>query len=135
MNDRSDDMRVRDAMTFDPQTIDGMAPVREALTVMRERNISCLVVDRRDSDDEYGLVLVTDVAREVLGTGRPVARTQIYEIMQKPAPAVDSAMRLKYAIRHMTRFGLSHCVVLEGRTIAGIVSLRDIAMCLLDASD
>ena len=135
MNDRSDDMRVRDAMTPDPQTIDGMAPVREALTVMRERNISCLVVDRRDSDDEYGLVLVTDVAREVLGTGRPVARTQTYEVMQKPAPAVDSAMRLKYAIRHMTRFGLSHCVVLEGRTIAGIVSLRDIAMRLLDADD
>lgn len=135
MNDRSDDMRVRDAMTPDPQTIDGMAPVREALTVMRKRNISCLVVDRRDSEDEYGLVLVTDVAREVLGTGRPVARTQVYEVMQKPAPAVDSAMQLKYAIRHMTRFGLSHCVVLEGRTIAGIVSLRDIAMRLLDAND
>lgn len=135
MNDRSDDLRVRDAMTPAPRSIDRMAQVREALAVMRESNISCLVVDRRDPEDEYGLLLVNDIAREVLGTSRPVARTQVYEIMQKPAPAVDSAMRLKYAIRHMTRFGLSHCVVLEGRTIAGIVSLRDIAMRLLDASD
>jgi len=53
---------------------------------------------------------------------------QVYEVMQKPAPTVDSDMKLKYAIRHMIRFGLGHCVVVRGRELAGIVSLRDITI-------
>jgi predicted transcriptional regulator len=42
------DLRVNEAMTADPVTIEGMASVNDALTVMRGRNISCLVVNRRD---------------------------------------------------------------------------------------
>lgn len=122
------DLRVGEAMTTDPVTIEGMASVNEALAVMRSRGISCLVVDRRDADDEYGLLLISDIAREISTKNRPVSRTQVYEVMQKPAPTVDSDMKLKYAIRYMTRFGLSHCVVLRGRDLAGIVSLRDITI-------
>src|SRR5690606_23567080 len=55
------DLRVREAMTADPITIDGMATINEALAVMRSRGISCLVVNRRDADDEYGLLLIADV--------------------------------------------------------------------------
>jgi CBS domain-containing protein len=33
----------------------------------------------------------------------------------------------------MTRFGLSHCVVLRGRQLAGLVSLRDITLRFLEA--
>lgn len=127
------DLRVNEAMTADPVTIEGMASVNEALAVMRSRGISCIVVNRRDADDEYGLLLIADIAREISTKNRPVSRTQVYEVMQKPAPAVDSAMKLKYAIRHMTRFGLTHCVVLRGRDLAGIVSLRDITVRFLDA--
>lgn len=126
------DLRVNEAMTADPVTIEGMASVNDALTVMRGRNISCLVVNRRDPDDEYGLLLISDVAREISAKNRPVSRMQVYEVMQKPAPAVDSDMRLKYAVRHMTRFGLSHCIVLRGRDLAGIISLRDITVRFLD---
>ena len=122
------DLRVRDALTAAPLTIEGMASVNDALAIMRARGISCLVVDRRDADDEFGLLLISDIARELSSKNRPVARTQVYELMQKPAPALDSDMRLRYAIRHMTRFGLSHCVVLRGRDLAGIVSLRDITI-------
>ncbi|NJL50230.1 MAG: CBS domain-containing protein [Blastochloris sp.] len=119
-------------MTDDPVTIDGMANVNEALAIMEARGISSLVVKRKDADDEYGLMLISDIARGIAASRRPVERIQVYEVMQKPAPAVDSDMKLRYAIRYMTRFGLSHCVVLRGRELAGIVSLRDIAIRFLD---
>lgn len=128
------DLRVADVMTADPLSIEGMASVNEALAAMRGRGISCLVVNRRDVDDEYGLLLILDIAREISTKNRPVHRTQVYEVMQKPAPAVDSSMKLKYAIRYMTRFSLSHCVVLRGRDLAGIVSLRDITIRFHDAA-
>lgn len=127
------DLRVGEMMTADPLTIDGMATLNEALSIMRERNISSLVVKRRNADDEYGLLLISDIAQGISAGNRPASRIQVYEVMQKPAPAVDAEMKLRYAVRSMTRFGLSHCVVLRGRELAGIVSLRDITIRFLDA--
>jgi CBS domain-containing protein len=129
------DLRVGEMMSADPVTIDGMATVNEALAIMRERNISCLVVKRRDADDEYGLLLISDIARGISTSNRPVSRIQVYEIMQKPAPAVDAEMKLRYAIRFMTRFGISHSVVLSGRELAGIVSLRDMTIRFLEKGE
>lgn len=129
------DLRAGEVMTANPATIDGMATVHEALAIMRDRNISSLVVSRRDEDDEYGLLLVSDIARGISTSNRPVSRIQVYEVMQKPAPTVDADMKLRYAIRHMTRFGISHCVVLRGRELAGIVSLRDMTIRFLETAE
>jgi CBS domain-containing protein len=124
---------VRDAMTCDPVLIDGMATVAEALAIMKAKNISSLVVDRRDERDEYGLLLVSEIAREVVAYNRPVTRTNVYEVMIKPAPALDADMNIKYAIRHMSRLGLTHCLVLHGRTLLGLITLRDMAVRYFDA--
>ena len=126
------DSLVRDVMTGAPASVDGMATVDAALSVMRDRNFSCLVVDRRDEHDEYGLLLISDIAREILGKSRPISRTHVYELMQKPAPTLAAEMRIRYAARFMSRFGLSHCVVLSGRDLVGIVTLRDLTIRLLD---
>ncbi|MCW5717919.1 MAG: CBS domain-containing protein [Bauldia sp.] len=127
-------LRVREVMTTQPSTIDGMATVEAALAMMRDRSISSLVVDRRDPGDEYGLVLVSDIAREAVGRSRPVSRIQVYEVMQKPAPYLTADMKLKYAVRQMSRFGLTHCIVLDGRDMVGIVSLRDMTVRFLEAA-
>jgi CBS domain-containing protein len=116
---------VREVMTRDPERIGGLATVQEALDRMKARRIGSLVVERRDAQDEYGLLLVADVAREVIGQNRPISRTSVYEIATKPAPTVDAEMNIKYAIRHMARLGLSHCVVLHGRDLVGLATLRD----------
>lgn len=116
---------VREVMTRDPERIAGLATVQEALDRMKARRIGSLVVERRDAQDEYGLLLVADVARVVIGQNRPLSRTNVYEIATKPAPTVDAEMNIKYAIRHMARLGLSHCVVLHGRELVGLATLRD----------
>jgi len=119
---------VRQVMNPAPVCIAGLASVQEALETMKANDISSLIVERRDPQDEFGIVLLTDVAREVIGQSRSITRTSVYEIMVKPAPAVDADMNIKYAIRHMSRLGLSHCLVLEGRELVGLVSLRQLAL-------
>jgi CBS domain-containing protein len=119
---------VSEVMTQTPERIEGLATVQEALDRMKSRHISSLVVERRDAQDEFGLLLVADIAREVIGQSRPLNRTNVYEIATKPAPTVDADMSIKYAIRHMARFGLSHCVVLRGRDLVGVVTLRDLTL-------
>jgi len=119
---------VREVMTRDLERIEGLATVQEALDRMKARHISSLVVERRDAEDEFGLLLVADVAREVIAQSRPLSRTNVYEVATKPAPTVDADMNIKYAIRYMARLGLSHCVVLQGRNLVGLVTLRDLTL-------
>ncbi|MCU0983934.1 MAG: CBS domain-containing protein [Acetobacteraceae bacterium] len=123
---------VREAMTTDALVVDGLTPVSEALAMMRERNISSLVVERRDERDEYGIVLVADIAREVVNGNRVPSRTHLYEVMTKPAPCIDAEMNVRYAIRLMHRLGLTHALVVEGRRLIGIVTLRDLVVRYID---
>ena len=48
--------------------------------------------------------------------------------MTKPVLTVDAEMNVKYAVRLMSRFGLSRAVVTEGREPVGLVTLRDIVL-------
>lgn len=121
-------IRVSDVMRREPSQVDGMATAEEALALMSARQISSLVVRRRDEDDEFGLVLISDIAREIIGRGRALSRTNVYEIMTKPAPMVDAEMNIKYAIRHMSSCHYTHCIVLRGRELAGVVTLRDMTL-------
>ena len=121
-------VRVRDVMQEGALEIDGMATVRDALALMRSKNISSLVVPRRDERDEYGLVKITDLAREVIARDRSPARTSVYEVMVKPAPALDAEMNIKYAVSFMHRFGLTHAIVVENRQLVGIVTIRDMVL-------
>ena len=59
-------IKVAEVMTRDLHSIDSMATVREAMEKMTHEKISSLVVERRDEKDEYGMLGVTDIAREVV---------------------------------------------------------------------
>jgi CBS domain-containing protein len=119
---------VRAAMTAAPLTIDGLASIRDALETMRARGISALVVDRRDEGDEYGLLLIADIAREIVAVGRSLERVSVYEVMIKPALCLHGEMNLRYAARLMARLSTTHALVMEGRDLAGIVTLRDLTL-------
>ncbi|MFN6953289.1 MAG: CBS domain-containing protein [Acetobacteraceae bacterium] len=133
MSETNHHLPVREAMTRDVVVLDGLTPVSDALAVMRERGISSLVIERRNERDEYGIVLVSDIAREVVNAGRVPSRTHLYEVMAKPAPSLDAEMNVRYAIRLMHRLGLTHALVMDGRRLVGLVSLRDLVVRYIDA--
>lgn len=122
-------VRVGDVMTPSIKTIGRMATVAEAIELMRAAVVSSLVVERRDPADEYGLVAVTDIAREVIARERPVHRVNVYEIMNKPVLSVPQDMQTKYAVRLLVRFKVSRALVVDhARDPVGIVTLRDMVL-------
>ena len=122
-------IKVVEVMTRDLHTIDSMATVRDAMEKMTREQVSSLVVERRDEKDEYGVIVVTDIAREVVAAKLSFDRVQVYEVMSKPVVYVDPGMDLRYAIRLLVRFGLSRALVLgTDREIQGMVTLRDMVL-------
>lgn len=122
-------VRVADAMSGTVRTIEAMASVKEAIQVMREAGVSSLVVERRDDADEFGLLAVADIAREVIAQNRSIERVNVYEVMSKPVLCLPAEMQVKYAVRMLVRFDLSRALVVDHeRKPVGIVTLRDMVL-------
>jgi CBS domain-containing protein len=118
-----------DVMTHGVVTIEPTATVREAVRLLREHDTSSLIVERRDEHDEFGVVVVTDIARDVLGTGASPDRVNVYEIMSKPVLTLPVEMNVVYAVRVLVRFKINRVMVVDhDRTPVGIVTLRDMVL-------
>lgn len=121
-------IRVRDVMKTEFDIIDGMATVSDALNTMRHVETKSLIVDKRHADDEYGMLLISDIARKVLANDRAPDRVNVYEVMAKPVISVDPDMDIRYCARLFDRFDLSRAPVLNGGKIVGIVSFTDMVL-------
>jgi len=122
-------VRVGDVMTSPVRSVGRTATVSEVIAIMRATRVSSLVVERRDETDEFGLVVVTDIAREVIARDRPAGRVNVYEVMTKPALTLPEDMAIKYAVRLLVRFKLSRALVVDqSRSPVGIVTLRDMVL-------
>ncbi len=108
--------------------VDGLATVAQAIAIMKKHQISSLVIDRRHEGDEYGLLVVADIATKLIANDRSPARANVYEIMSKPVLTLDRNMDIKYATRLLSRFGISRALVTEQGTVVGIVTLRDMVL-------
>ena len=135
--EREEVVRVRDVMKKKFDMVDGLATISEALTEMSHVENKSLIVDKRHEDDEFGILLISDIARLVLANGRAPERVNVYEIMSKPVITVDPDMDIRYCARLFERFSLSRAPVVDGKGVIGVVSFTDMvlnAMCKVAGS-
>jgi CBS domain-containing protein len=121
-------VRVRDVMNPHYDIVDGAMTVKDALVSMKHPENKCFIVEKRHDDDEYGLLLVSDVARKVLACDRAADRVNVYEIMQKPIIFVDPNMDIRYCARLLERFELTRTPVIDNNQVVGVVSFTELVM-------
>ena len=121
-------VRVRDVMKTGVDIVDGRMTVSDALKNMEYDTNKALIVNKRDDDDEYGMLLLSDIAKQVLANNRSPKRVNVYEVMAKPVISVRPDMQIKYCARLFNRFGLTRAPVVEGGKVVGIVSYTDMVL-------
>lgn len=121
-------IRVGDVMKTSYDLVDGMDTVADALKTMGHVETKMLIVDKRHENDEYGMVLLSDIACQVLARDRAPDRVNIYEIMAKPVITVDPNMDIRYCARLFERFDLSRAPVVENGEIVGVISFTDMVL-------
>jgi CBS domain-containing protein len=121
------------------ETISASTSVSDAAALLRDRNIGALVVmtdeDAEDGVTVAGILSERDVVR-ALGVadadsaavlGQPVSTLMTTEVVTcEPRTTVDELMRL------MTDRRIRHVPVLDGGTLAGIVSIGDVVKSRID---
>ncbi len=121
-------VRVGDVMKTGVDIVDRMDTVTKALEAMSHADSRCLIVQKRNEDDEYGIVMLADIAREVIAKDRAPERVNIYEIMSKPVISVPSGMDIRYCARLFANFGLSRAPVIDHGKVVGVVSYNDMVL-------
>ncbi len=122
-------IRVQDVMKRQFMMISGMITVKDALIAMKETNASALIIEKRNDDDEYGMVLFADIAKKVLAQDRAPERVNVFEIMTKPVVSVHDKMDVRYCARLFDNLGLSYAPVVDAdEKITGIVGYRGLVM-------
>jgi predicted transcriptional regulator len=113
---------VRQVMREDVTEVDGSIDVMEAMRVMKRVGATCLIVRKRHEQDEYGMVLFSDIAKQVIAKDRAPERVNAFEIMAKPVITVRPSMSIRHCARLFEKFGISHAPVVENDSVIGVVS-------------
>ena len=122
-------VRVGDVMDHDLDIFDGLATVADVLRSAKHLTSSrCIIVDKRHDDDEYGIVMLSDIAKKVIAADRSPERVNIYEIMSKPVISVRPDMDIRYCTRLFENFGLARAPVLKDGKVQGMVGYTNIVM-------
>lgn len=121
-------LRVADVMKRDFDLVDGKLTVREALLAMKHPETRTLIIDKRDADDEYGLVLISDIAKKILAADRSPDRVNLYEIMAKPVLSVRPEMTIANCARLLERFSIMRAPVISEGKVLGVVSFHDLVL-------
>jgi predicted transcriptional regulator len=121
-------IRNLDVMSQHFAMLDGMHTVAEAIEIAIDKKVDILLVNKRHEHDEYGMVLMSDIARKVLAKDKSPSRINVYEIMIKPVFSVAPDMDIRYTARLFERFGINKAPIIEAGKILGMVTYHDIVL-------
>lgn len=121
-------VRVRDVMKTGFDMVEGIDTVADVLVKSKHPETKCFIVNIRHQDDEYGIVLLSDIAKQVLSKNKAPGRVNVYEIMAKPVIHVSPEMDIRYCTRMFENFGIGRAPVVENKRVIGIVGYTDIVL-------
>ena len=119
---KPDRISVRKAMRDDVTFIDGRKNITEALRAMRDGRATSLIVEKRSDHDEYGILTLSDIAKQVIARDRAPERVHVFEIMSKPVICVHPEMDIRYCARLFEQFGIRRAPVVEDHEVIGVIS-------------
>jgi CBS domain-containing protein len=105
-------------------------PVLEAIRLMAEHHVGALLVMR--GDVLVGIVSERDYARKVILLGRSSSETPVWQIMSSPVTTVSLDTSVGECMRLMTEQRIRHLPVIDGHTIAGVISIGDLVKAVIE---
>lgn len=101
--------------------IDGLASVRDAVQLMKEKNVQALIIQKRNSADTNGIITVNDIINGVIIQNKTLDEVSVYEIMTKPVFSISAHLNVKYVPRLMHNYNIKIAPVEENGEYIGMI--------------
>lgn len=106
------------------------APVLDALQLMADKNLGAVLV--MENDLLLGIFTERDYARKVVLRGRSSRNTPIGEVMTDKLVVIDRDWTADQCLALMDEQHIRHLPVLDGKTVVGVISIRDAVRAVID---
>ncbi len=106
--------------------IKAMAPVREALEMMRDKKVKSLIVDKVRPSDAYGILTYKNILFSIVANDEDIDLLRVYDICTKPAYQISQQLDVKYAVQLMVKSNVKRLLVVDNNEIEGILTMTDI---------
>lgn len=105
-------------------------PVLEAVQLMADRHVGALLVMK--GEELIGILSERDYARKVILLGRSSNETPAWQIMSSPVVTVSPEQTLDDCMRLVTEKRIRHLPVMDGRHVAGMISIGDLVKAIIE---
>jgi len=112
--------------------IDGLANARNAVELMKNKNVHALLINKRNNEDAHGIITVTDILKGIVIQNKTLDEVSVYEIMTKPVLAISSELNAKYVPKLMLNYNIKIAAVEENGELIGLIDLSQCLFALLD---
>ncbi|SFP32707.1 CBS domain-containing protein [Hydrogenimonas thermophila] len=112
-----------------------MAPVREALMLMKKNKVKAIIVEKTSENGAYGLVTFKNILQSIVAEDGDIDLLNVYDIASTPSVSVSRKLDMKYAARMMVRNSIKRLLVIDNNEIYGILTMSDIIGVLLNDID
>ena len=112
-------------------TVSSAASIFDALKIMAESNIGCLIV--LEGDKYVGIFTERDYARKIILEGRSSDTTTVNEIMISDIPKLNSNDTIELCSKIMTEKTLRYLPVFENNQLINLISQSDIIKYTIDS--
>jgi len=118
-------LTIKDVMVTDLVTVTADLNVKEAVKVMNDFEIGCLIVV--EDGKAVGILTERDILKRVVEKGKDPEKTLVKDVMSKPLIVVNPEMGLEEAIETMFKNKIKKLPVVKDGKLVGLVTFPDIA--------
>ena len=115
--------KARDIMQKNVITIELEKTAQYALTILKDRDISFLVVE---NSKPVGIVSERDIVRKIVAENKKASKIQLESIMSKKFKWVEPNSSIESAVQKMLNNNIRRLVVLEDENLVGVITQTDL---------
>ena len=127
-----DIIRVRDLMQTDVKTVQKDVKLLAATKMMRDFNVSSLVVEPENDGDAFGIITRKDIVEAMVMDSTGGISLVVDDIMTKPAFTINPGLSIPNCHQMMRLVGVRRLPVVDGDRLVGILSNADIFAKLIE---
>jgi len=117
--------QVRDIMEKNVVTIDHSKNALEASQLLKEKDISFLVI--MENDKPIGILSERDIVRKIAANDKQASKIPLSEIMSYKFRWVKPTTQIEDAIQKMLNNNIRRLIILENHKLVGVITQTDLA--------